>query len=57
MKLTIGENIRRFRKKHDLTQEAFAERLGLLINRSAVGRTARPIPIWSSFPLFPKRSR
>ena len=29
MKLTIGENIRRFRKKHDLTQETFAERLGV----------------------------
>ena len=29
MKLTIGENIRNFRKKHDLTQEAFADRLGV----------------------------
>ena len=29
MKLTIGENIRDFRKKHDLTQEAFADRLGV----------------------------
>lgn len=29
MKLTIGENIRNFRKKNDLTQEEFAERLGV----------------------------
>ena len=29
MKLTIGENIRTFRKKNDLTQEAFADRLGV----------------------------
>lgn len=29
MKLTIGENIRNFRKKHDLTQESFADRLGV----------------------------
>ena len=29
MKLTIGENIRNYRKKNDLTQEEFAERLGV----------------------------
>ncbi len=29
MKLTIGENIRNFRKKNDLTQEEFADRLGV----------------------------
>ena len=29
MKLTIGENIRNFRKKNDLTQDAFADRLGV----------------------------
>ena len=29
MKLMIGENIRNFRKKNDLTQEAFADRLGV----------------------------
>ena len=29
MKLTIGENIRNFRKKNDLTQDTFANRLGV----------------------------
>ena len=29
MKLTIGENIRNFRKKNDLTQEVLADRLGV----------------------------
>ena len=29
MKLTIGENIRNFRKKNDLTQEDLADRLGV----------------------------
>ena len=29
MKLKIGENIRAFRKKNDLTQDAFAEKLGV----------------------------
>ena len=29
MKLTIGENIRNFRKKNDLTQDTFADRLGV----------------------------
>ncbi len=29
MKLAIGENIRHFRKQNDLTQEAFADRLGV----------------------------
>lgn len=29
MKLTIGENIRNYRKKNDLTQEEFADRLGV----------------------------
>ena len=29
MKLTIGENIRNFRKRNDLTQEALADRLGV----------------------------
>ncbi len=29
MKLTIGENIRNFRKKNDLTQDALADRLGV----------------------------
>ena len=29
MKLTIGENIRKFRKRNDLTQEALADRLGV----------------------------
>lgn len=29
MKLTIGENIRNYRRKQDLTQEEFAECLGV----------------------------
>lgn len=29
MKLTIGENIRNYRKKNDLTQEEFADKLGV----------------------------
>ena len=29
MKRAIGENIRNFRKKNDLTQEALADRLGV----------------------------
>ena len=29
MKLIIGENIRDYRKKNNLTQEQFAERLGV----------------------------
>lgn len=29
MKLMIGENIRSYRKKNGLTQEEFAERLGV----------------------------
>ena len=32
MKLTIGENIREYRKKHGLTQEELAERSGLISN-------------------------
>lgn len=29
MKLSIGENIRNYRKKNDLTQEVLADRLGV----------------------------
>ncbi|MBQ7397211.1 MAG: helix-turn-helix domain-containing protein [Clostridia bacterium] len=42
MKLTIGENIRNFRKKNDLTQEALADRLGVSyqsVSRWEIGTT------------------
>ena len=29
MKLTIGENIRNYRRKNDITQETLADRLGV----------------------------
>ena len=48
MKLTIGENIRRFRKEHDLTQEALAERLGV---------TYQSVSRWENGTTYPEIDR
>ncbi len=44
MKLTIGENIRQFRRKNDMTQEALADRLGV---------TCQSISRWENGTTYP----
>ena len=44
MKLTIGENIRNFRKKNDLTQEDLADRLGVTYQSISRWEKRRDLP-------------
>ena len=46
MKLMIGENIRSYRKKNGLTQEEFAERLGV---------TYQSVSRWENGATYPDR--
>ncbi len=44
MKLSIGENIRNYRKKNDITQDALAERLGVSYQSISRGETGTTYP-------------
>ncbi len=48
MKLKIGDNIRKYRHELNITQQKFAEKLGVSFQSVVVGRTMKLIRIWSS---------
>ena len=45
MKLNIGENIRKYRKQMEMTQEQLAERLGTSVQSVSRWETAATLPM------------